>query len=116
MVKLIAWKVDNSKKFIDLITNTTGSPDFELFVKIMKMKSGYPNNLMTKDTIEMIRGLWSHCSPEDQSHWAKGFEFAHASYFDWLSFLHEQISSSTHPTIKAFLPLIPEMLTRVTKI
>ncbi len=116
MVSLMGWKTANSAELISKVTNRTEIPDFELFVQQMKMKSGYPNTQMTLDTIEMVRELWNHSSPEDQAHWAAGFEFAYVSYFDWLHFLTNQIAKATNPTIIAFQPLIPELMARVTKI
>lgn len=116
MSHLMGWKVAHSSKFIEAVTITTGAPNFELFVNLMKLKSGYPNSQMTTDTIEMVRDLWKLNSPEDQAHWSLGFEMALNHYYEWLSELQHQISKATDPTVRAFQPLVPGMVARVTKI
>lgn len=116
MGHLMGWKVANSAAIIETVTNTTGTPDFEIFVRLMKLKSGNPNTQMTLETIEMVRDLWNLNTSEDQAHWAHGFEFALASYYEWLTVLETQISQATDPTILAFQPLVPGLVARVTKI
>jgi len=116
MTDLMSWKVANSAKFIDLVSNTTGTPNFELFVQLMQMKSGSPNSQLTTDTIKMMRDLWDLNTSEDQAHWAQGFEMALTSYYEWLQVLQNQISKATNPTVKALQPLLPALVSRVTKI
>lgn len=113
---LMDWKVSNSKRLIQIITETTGEPNFEFFEKQMKMKSGYPNSNLTLEAIELVRNLWNLTSPDDQSHWAQGFEFALKSYYEWLEILQAQISKATDPTVKAFRPLVKSFVARVTKV
>lgn len=110
---LMDWKIANNKKLIELVQNTTGTPNFELFVQLMQMKSGYPNNDQTQKTIELTRALWERTSPEDQAHWAQAFEFALASYYEWLTVLETQISQATDPTVLAFQPLVAEFISQV---
>ena len=69
---------------------------------------------MTTDTIEMVRDLWNHFSPEDQAHWTHGFEMATDHYFEWLDVLQNQIASATHPIVVAFRPLVPGLIAQVT--
>lgn len=116
MSHLMGWKVANSGKFIDLVTNTTGTPNFETFVQLMKIKSGKPNSQITLNAIEMLRELWKLNSAEDQAHWAQGFDMALASYHEWLKVLQIQISLATDPTIVAFQPLVPNLIARITQI
>ncbi|HCX26139.1 MAG: hypothetical protein UW96_C0020G0010 [Candidatus Collierbacteria bacterium GW2011_GWA1_45_15] len=116
MTDLMSWKVANSVKFIDLVSNTTGIPNFELFIQLMQMKSGSPNSQLTTDTIKMMLDLWNLNTPEDQAHWAQGFQMALTSYYEWLQVLQNQISKATDPTVKAFQPLVPGLIARVTKI
>ena len=116
MMSLMTWKVANSAKLVETVSNTSGTPDFELFVKLMKLKSGNPNSQMTLETIEMVRDLWNLNTPEDQAHWTQGFEIALASYYEWLQVLETQISQATDPTVKAFQSILPSLIARVTKI
>lgn len=113
MCKLMDWKIAQSIKFVDLVTNTKGIPDFEKFVKLMTLKSGDPLSPIGLETIKKIRNLWDHISPENQSHWAKGFDMALDSYYEWLHLLKTEINQASDPTIKAFLPLVPEMIVKV---
>lgn len=112
---LMDKKVAFSAAFIDAVLNSTGAPDFELFVKLMKKKSGYPNNQMTIDTIEMVRDLWNQTPAADQAHWAHGFEVALQQYDQWLAILQDRIAQATDPTVIAFRPLVPGLVTLVTK-
>jgi hypothetical protein len=113
MVKLMKFKIEASKAFIDTVTNTTGTPNFELFVKLMELKSGDPLSPSGHEAIEMVRDLWNLNSPEDQAHWANGFEMALEAYAQWLSILKTEIEHASDPTIKAFLPLVPELIKKI---
>ena len=113
MRRLMDWKIENSMKFVDLVTNTIGDVNFDKFVRLMRMKSGNPISQTNLDTIQMVRDLWSHNTPEDQAHWAYGFDLAYDSYFSWVNLLKIRINSATDPTIQAFAPLVPEMVNKI---
>lgn len=106
---LMDWKIDQSTRFIDLVTNTTGEPDFSLFEELMLRKSGNPISDTGLKTIQMVKDLWNMNSPEDQAHWAQGFIFANDSYTEWLSLLENKIGRASDPTIKAFFPLMRDI-------
>ncbi|HSV94904.1 MAG TPA: hypothetical protein VLH94_02975 [Spirochaetia bacterium] len=109
MGELMAWKVAQSQALIDTVTNTTGKPNFDLFVELMKVKSGFPLSETGLEAIQMVKDLWDLNTPEDQAHWAGGFEMALESYYKWLTILEGKIEQATDPTIKAFVPLLAEM-------
>jgi len=115
MMTLMAWKVDNSAKLIEMVSNTIGTPDFKLFIKHLQLKSGLPNNQMMTDTIEMLRDLWNLNTPEDQAHWAKGFEFAYKSYYEWLDLLQANVAQATDPTVLAFQPLVADLISKISE-
>jgi len=113
MVSLMARKVKSSTDFIDIVTNTTGDPDFEKFVKLMTIKSGSPLSEANIKAIEMLRDLWNKNTPEDQAHWAQGFDFALVEYYRWLTVLQTKIGNATDPTVKAFMPLVSDLVKKV---
>ena len=115
MTWLMNWKVSRSIEFVDMVTNTTGAPDFEVFAKLLRMVSGSPINESSLKAIEMVRDLWNLNTPEDQAHWAAGFKFALRSYYEWLTLLTDEIAGATDPTIKTFVPLVSEMVAKVTR-
>ena len=113
MRRLMDWKITKSIQFVNAVTNTTGAPEFEKLVTLMTLKSGDPLSATGCVTIDMVRELWDHFSPEDQSHWAKGFDLALDSYYEWLHILKTEINHATDPTIKAFAPLVPTLIEKV---
>jgi hypothetical protein len=113
MRELMDIKVNWSKGFVDSVTNTTGTPNFETLVKLLTLKSGNPLSETGAQTIEMVRDIWEKNTPEDQSHWAEGFEMGIEAYYDWLEIVTAKINAATDPTIVAFAPLAPEILEKL---
>lgn len=114
MTRLMLWKRAKSAEFINIVTTTTGTADFNVFEKLMRMVSGSPLNETGLKAIEMVRDLWNLNTPEDQAHWAGGFKMAQTSYYEWLAMLNDEIMNATDPTVKAFIPLVPEFIEAVT--
>lgn len=113
MRELMDWKIKKSVELVDTVTNTQGTPDFNKFSDLMRMKSGNPITEICLETIKMVEDLWNLNTQEDQAHWAKGFELALESYADWLVTLTTKINEANDPTIKAFAPLVPDMLIKI---
>jgi hypothetical protein len=111
MKQFIGYKVKQTETLIDIVKNQTGKPDFPKFRRFITRMSLSP---IIKSTLNDVEKLWDELTPEEQSHWAKGFIYAEEGYPEWLEILHSKIKQSESPLIKSAKSLITKVIDDVS--
>ncbi|HOX96598.1 MAG TPA: hypothetical protein PLI45_04435 [Candidatus Woesebacteria bacterium] len=107
MKKLITYKINQTETMIDIVRHQTGKPDFPRFRRFVTRMSLSP---VIKSTLNDVEKLWDVLTPEEQSHWAKGFTYAEENYPEWLDMLHQKIRQSDSPVLKFSRGLITDII------
>jgi len=111
MKEFITYKIHQTETLIDIVRHQTGKPDFPKFRRFIMRMSLSPIIVSTLNDVEK---LWDDLTPEEQSHWAKGFIYVEESYPEWLEIVHSKIKQSNSPLIKSAKPLITKIIKEIS--
>jgi hypothetical protein len=111
MKEFISYKILQTETLIDIVRHQTGKPDFPKFRRFIMRMSLSPIIVSTLNDVEK---LWNDLTPDEQSHWARGFTYAEETYPEWLEIVHSKIKQSNSPLIKSAKSLITKIINDIS--